>query len=82
MSPSNPKGYMKRYYHANSEKFNNPKEKAKRAKRNKARRMMTKKLGKSAIAGKDIDHIKPLKAGGANTLPNLRPLRASINRGR
>ncbi len=80
--PTNPPGYMNSYYKKNKSKFNNPKEKAKRAKRNKARRIMTKELGKSALNGKDIDHKKPLKSGGSNGRKNLRVMSRAKNRGR
>lgn len=62
---------MASYYRKNKSKFNNPKEKAKRAKRNAARRAMTKKVGKAALRGKDIDHKKPLRKGGSNRMSNL-----------
>ena len=80
--PTNPKGYMGKYYLANKDKFNNPKEKAKRAKRNKARRIMTKEVGKAALKGKDIDHKTPLKKGGGNGRKNLRVMSRSRNRAR
>lgn len=53
----------------------------KRSERNKARRMMEKKLGKAAIAGKDIDHIKHLSKGGSNKPSNLRVRSVHANRG-
>ncbi len=37
-----------------------------------ARRLMAKKLGLAAIKGKDIDHIRSIKAGGTNAPKNLR----------
>ena len=80
--PTNPPGYMGAYYHKNKEKFNNPAEKAKRAKRNQARRIMTKAVGAAAIKGKDVDHIRPLGKGGSNTRRNLRVRARSTNRGR
>ena len=39
---------------------------AKRSERNQARSYMKKKLGEGAIAGKDIDHNKPMRSGGTN----------------
>ena len=54
----------------------------KRAARVKARRLMEKKYGKSAIKGKDVDHKKALKDGGETTLSNLRLLSPKKNRGR
>jgi len=56
--PTNPPGYMKAYYHKNKQKFNNPNERRKRRLRNKARRMMIRKLGKAALKDKDVDHKK------------------------
>lgn len=80
--PTNPKGYMGDYYRKNKQKFNNPKEKVKRAKRNQARRIMTEALGSAAVRGKDVDHIKPLKRGGVNSRSNLRVMSRARNRGR
>ena len=51
--PTNKPGYMAIYYRANKEKFNNPKEKKKRATRNRARRKFVKAHGKAAARGKD-----------------------------
>lgn len=47
----------------------------------KARRMAIKLYGKAAIAGKDIDHIRSLKAGGTTSLANIRPRDIHSNRG-
>lgn len=58
-----------------------PEQIAKRSERNKARRAMEKKLGKGAIAGKDIDHKKPLRDGGSNKTSNLRVRSVHANRG-
>jgi hypothetical protein len=49
--------------------------------RTKARRMAIKRWGKAAIAGKDIDHIRSLQAGGGTDWQNLRPRAISSNRG-
>jgi len=73
---------MRDYYHANKEKFNNPSERAKRAMRNRARRKLTKELGKAALKGKDVDHKRPLKSGGGNGIKNLRAILPSTNRAR
>lgn len=54
----------------------------KRAERVKARRLMEKKYGKSAIKGKDVDHRKALKDGGETKLSNLRLISPKKNRGR
>lgn len=78
--PTNPPGYMNLYYKANKDKFNNPKEKKKRAARNRARRLMEKKVGKAALKGKDVDHKKPLRNGGGNGVKNLRVLSIKKNR--
>ena len=58
-----------------------PEQIAKRALRNKARAMMTKKLGKAAVAGKDVDHKKGLRKGGGNGMSNLRLRSVKANRG-
>lgn len=58
-----------------------PEQIKKRDLRNKARAMMKDKVGASAIAGKDVDHIKPQRSGGATTLGNLRVASVKKNRG-
>lgn len=58
-----------------------PEQIKKRSERNKARRLMEKKLGKSAIAGKDVDHKKMIKDGGTNSPSNLRLRSVHANRG-
>lgn len=58
-----------------------PEQIAKRSARNKARRMMEKELGKSALKGKDVDHKKPLSRGGSNNRSNLQVLSVKENRG-
>lgn len=58
-----------------------PEQIAKRSARNKARRMMEKELGKSALKGKDVDHKKPLSKGGSNSRSNLQVLSVRENRG-
>lgn len=72
---------MASYYHKNKEKFNNPKEKMKRAARNRARTKMRNKHGAAAIKGKDVDHKKPLRSGGGNGVRNLRLQSRHKNRG-
>jgi len=57
-----------------------PEVKKKHAERVKARRWMIKRYGKAALAGKDIDHIRSLKAGGTTTMGNIRPRDISENR--
>jgi 5-methylcytosine-specific restriction endonuclease McrA len=49
-----------------------PKEVKKRVARNAARRLMIRKHGKAALAGKDVDHKRSLKRGGSNNYSNLR----------
>lgn len=68
--------YKKEYreYHSR------PDQMKKRAKRNAARTILTKKLGKAAVAGKDVDH-KDRNANN-NSLSNLRLQSPSKNRGR
>ena len=81
MSTNKP-GYMGAYYRKNKEKFNSPAERKKRAKRNKARRMMI-KAGKLRKGSKlEVDHKKPLSRGGSNTLSNLRAVSRTANRSR
>ena len=80
MCPTNPPGYMSSYYKKNKDKFNNPKEKKKRAARNRARTKMRNKLGAAAIRGKDVDHKRPLRSGGSNGTKNLRLQSPSKNR--
>ena len=80
--PTNKKGYMGDYYNKNKSKFNNPAERVKRAKRNQARRIMTKELGSAALRGKDVDHKKPLARGGSTKRSNLRVMSRARNRGR
>ena len=58
-----------------------PEQIAKRSMRNKARRIMLKKHGAKAIAGKDVDHKKPLRKGGGNGMSNLRLRSVKSNRG-
>ena len=63
-----------RKYHATEE------QKKKRAARNKARREMEKKVGKSALKNKDVDHKKPLRSGGSTSASNTRVRSKSANR--
>lgn len=57
-----------------------PEQIAKRSERNKARRKLANKLGKSALKGKEVDHIKPLSKGGTNAMSNLRVVSRTVNR--
>lgn len=45
---------------------------AKQRARMRARYAMVKKYGEAALKGKDIDHVKPLQAGGSNDPSNWR----------
>lgn len=69
--------YAKEYreYHSKPSQIKN------RSKRNGARRLMIKKHGKAKLKGKDVDHKKPLKNGGSNSMKNLRIRSVSENRG-
>lgn len=58
-----------------------PSEVKKREERNLARAHMEKKLGSTALRGKDIDHRKPLAKGGSNKASNLRVRSIAANRG-
>lgn len=70
--------YKKEYreYHGRPEQI------AERSNRNKARRKMAKVVGKAALAGKDVDHIKPIAQGGSNDIRNLRIQSVKANRSR
>lgn len=72
------RNYKREYeqFHAKPEQIKN------RAKRVQARRDMTKKVGSSALKGKDIDHIVPLSRGGSNKPSNLRVTSIKKNRSR
>lgn len=71
-----------RDYSYDTEYENRPEQVRNRVKRNRARREMAKKKGKSAIKGKDVDHKKPLSKGGSNSSSNLRVTSKKKNRGR
>lgn len=73
----------KRNYKREYEQYHSkPEQRANRSKRVLARRAMEKELGKDALRGKDVDHIKPLSKGGSNRRSNLRVTSISKNRGR
>lgn len=57
-----------------------PEQIAKRSERNKARRLMEKKVGKAALKGKDVDHITPMRKGGTSAASNLRIRSVNANR--
>lgn len=56
-----------------------PEQVANRVARNKARREMEKKLGRKLGPHEDVDHKKPLGAGGGNGESNLRVVSESRN---
>lgn len=45
-----------------------------------ARRDVIKRVGKAAVAGKDVDHKTPLSKGGDSSASNLRIVSAAVNR--
>ena len=57
-----------------------PEQIKKRAERVKARRMMEKTGAAHKGDGKDVDHIKPMRAGGTSAKGNLRMRNKSANR--
>jgi hypothetical protein len=61
-------------YHSSAEQKKN------RAARNSARRAAVATHGKAALAGKDVDHKKPLSKGGSTAKSNTRVISASKNR--
>ena len=69
--------HYKREYNSYHKK---PKQKKRRAQRNKARRLMIKARGRSAVAGKDVDHKD--RNTGNNSRSNLRIQSRSKNRSR
>lgn len=72
-----PRDYSHEYkiYHSKPEKIKE------RAQRNAARASVKKKVGAAAIAGKDIDHKKPIRKGGGNGKGNLAIASVHRNRG-
>lgn len=58
-----------------------PEQVKKRVERNAARAIMEKKGIVSKGDGKEVDHKKPLSAGGSNATSNLRAISAEQNRG-
>jgi hypothetical protein len=76
--PSRTKAQLAKHYKDYQGK---PEQIAKRSERNKARRLMEKKVGKDALKGKDVDHIKPMRSGGKTSTGNLRIRSIKSNRG-
>lgn len=62
------------------EKKNGKKRQNDRVQRNAARAEMTKKVGATALKGKDVGHKKAISRGGKNGLANLFVQSASANR--
>jgi len=58
-----------------------PENVAKRVKNNQARAMLMKEGKVRKGDGMDVDHKKPLRAGGSNSKSNLRVVSKSRNRG-
>ena len=71
---------MARDYKKEAQYEDTPEQIKNRGARNKARREAEKKVGKAALAGKDVDHIKPLSKGGAATDKNTRIVSVHDNR--
>jgi hypothetical protein len=59
----------------------NPQYMADQRERMKARYWAIKQLGEKALQGKDLDHVKPLAAGGSNEPSNWRVRSVHGNRG-
>ena len=71
----------KRDYKAEYKNFHGkPEEVKKRAARVKARRIMEKEGAVTKGDGKDVDHKKPLRAGGSTSRSNLRVRSVKSNR--
>lgn len=58
-----------------------PDQVANRVKRNQARAMLMKEGVVKKGDGKDVDHKRPIRAGGGNSRSNLRAIPKSPNRG-
>lgn len=71
---------MARDYKKEAEYEASPEQVKNRVARNKARRDEIKKVGKSALVGKDVDHTKPLSKGGSTADSNTRVVSVHDNR--
>ena len=72
---------MARDYKAEYRRYHSkPEQKKRRAGRNKARRLMIKKVGRAKVAGKDVDHKDRNPRNNAPS--NLRIRSKATNRGR
>ena len=69
--------YKKEY----AEFHGKPEQIKRRAERVKARRIMEKTGAAHKGDGQDVDHVKPLKAGGTSAKSNLRMRSVKANRG-
>ena len=76
--PNRTKAQLKKHY---AEYQGTPEQIRKRSERNKARRLMEKEGLVRKGDGKDVDHKKPIRAGGTNARTNLRVMSKSRNRG-
>lgn len=73
----------KRNYKREYEQFHGKPEQIKmRSARVTARRRAVSKYGKTALKGKDVDHIVPLSKGGSNNPSNTRIVSVRKNRSR
>ncbi len=70
---------MRDYRHEYDSYHAKPKQKKRRAKRNAARTILTKRLGEGAVAGKDVDHKN--RNASDNSDSNLRVSSVKKNRG-
>lgn len=57
-----------------------PEQKKNNSLRKKARYAAEQRLGKAALKGKEIDHVKPLSKGGSNNLINQKIMSRKANR--
>lgn len=57
-----------------------PEQKKNNSLRKKARYAAEKRLGKAALKGKEIDHVKPLSKGGSNNPINQKIMSRKANR--
>tara|TARA_R110000868_G_scaffold202225_2_gene449796 strand:+ start:1496 stop:1777 length:282 start_codon:yes stop_codon:yes gene_type:complete len=72
---------MTRDYRSEYDNYQGSEEQKKnRAKRNKARRELTKEGVVSKGDGNDVDHTKPLSTGGSTARSNLKAKKAEDNR--
>jgi 5-methylcytosine-specific restriction endonuclease McrA len=71
---------MARDYSYDTAYEKSPKQRHNRSLRNKARRLLIKKYGKAAVAGKDVDHKHHITGTNPNRLSNLQILSKHANR--